>query len=426
MDTVAGPTQAYGLDATVQRHGDVLIGGSPLALFRLTPAGSRLIDRIASGAPVAGSPLIDRLVDAGVLHPRPAPDASPFTVADVTVVVPTLGPPAHLPDGEVLLVDDGSDPPVPGAAIRLDHNQGPAAARNAGLASVTTPLVAFVDGDVDTGAGDAWLEPLLAHFADPRVALVAPRVVTPGAGYEGDHSPLDLGPQPARIRAGTRVSYVPAAAIVCRTDVVREVGGFDATLRVGEDVDLVWRLDAAGWRCRYEPSVVVHHDPRPTWRGWLRQRVTYGRSAAPLAERHPGALAPLRMSGWSVATWALPAIGRPLAGAAVGFASAAALVKKLPHVPPRVAFTLAARGNLFAGTQLAQAVRRAWWPILAVAAFRSRSARRVLLASALAARHPLRVADDVAYSVGVWSGVIEARTIGPLVPHLAPWPGRRT
>ena len=40
---------------------------------------------------------------------------------------------------------------------------------------------------------------------------------------------------------------------------LREVDGFDPELRLGEDVDLVWRLDAAGWRCRYEPSVSVFH-----------------------------------------------------------------------------------------------------------------------------------------------------------------------
>ena len=77
------------------------------------------------------------------------------------------------------------------------------------------------------------------------------------ARYDAEHSPLDLGPEPARVRAGTRVSYVPAAAIVCRVDAIREIGGFDEALRFGEDVDLVWRLDAAGWRCRYEPVATV-------------------------------------------------------------------------------------------------------------------------------------------------------------------------
>ena len=74
--------------------------------------------------------------------------------------------------------------------------------------------------------------------------------------------------EPARVAAGTRVSYVPAAALVVRTEALRAIGGFDETLRVGEDVDAVWRLIDAGYRCRYEPSVVVHHRPRSTLSAW--------------------------------------------------------------------------------------------------------------------------------------------------------------
>ena len=100
-------------------------------------------------------------------------------------------------------------------------------------------------------------------------------------------------------------------------------------------VYLVWRLGEAGWRCRYEPAGEVFHEPRPDWSAWVRQRIDYGSSAAPLAHRHPGALAPIRMSGWSVATWVLAAVGRPLMGSVVGAGSAAALIRKLPEVPPR-------------------------------------------------------------------------------------------
>ena len=39
--------------------------------------------------------------------------------------------------------------------------------------------------------------------------------------------------------------------------------GFDADLRVGEDVDLVWRLVDAGWSVRYQPSVTVFHREPP-------------------------------------------------------------------------------------------------------------------------------------------------------------------
>ena len=415
----------YRLDSTVQVHGSTVIGGSPLKLFRLTAAGADLVARLAAGEAVTSSALTKALLDAGAIHPLPERGGPVST--DVTVVVPTLGGAAHAPPGAIV-VDDGSEPAVPGATVRLPINQGPGAARNAGLALVTTPFVAFVDSDVELP--DTWLEPLLAHFADDDIALVAPRVRTPVDDtrlgvYEHHNSPLDLGPEPARIRAGTRVSYVPAATIVCRTDAIRAIGGFDTTLRFGEDVDLVWRLERSGWICRYEPAVEVRHARRPDATSWLRQRVGYGSSAAALAKRHPGTLAPLRMSGWSVAAWALGAIGRPVSGALVGTGSSIALAKKLPDVPPLVAMRLAGLGNLRAGEQIGAAIRRAWWPLLIVAAWRSRSARLVLLAAALGARHPLRLADDLAYSIGVWSGMLTERTVEPLIPEIRSWPGRQ-
>ena len=248
--------------------------------------------------------LVDRLVDAGAIHPHHV--ASPYGTGDVTVVVPAfvLGESAlaeivRLCPGvaAVIAIDDASEPPVhavDGARVlRLRTNAGPAVARNAGLGAVTTPLVAFVDTDVRLQPG--WLDLLLPHFADRRVGLVAPRVASapgagPVAGYERGNSPLDLGPEPGRIAPGTRLSYVPAAAIVVRTDALRAIGGFDRSLRFGEDVDAVWRLIEAGWRCRYEPAVVVHHRPRGSWRGLIAQRISYGSSAAPLAKRHHGAL----------------------------------------------------------------------------------------------------------------------------------------
>ena len=393
--------------------------------------------------------MLDRFVEAGALHP--VHDAGPYTYSDVTVVIPALAtlPQFHL-GVRTIVVDDGSQPPLcrPDDAppsvtfVRLPKNAGPAAARNAGLASVTTALVAFVDADVEVSAG--WLQPLLAHFADPRVVLVAPRVRgsagnSPIARYEQAHSPLDLGDQPARIAAGTRVSYVPAAALLCRTDVVRAIGGFDEDMRVGEDVDLVWRLAALGHRCRYEPASTVDHRPRSSWAALLRQRLGYGRSAAALARRHPGALAPVRMSGWSAGVWALVAVRRPVWALALAAGTTVALARKLRDVPPKESVRLAGLGHLAAGRQLAQALTRVWWPLALVAAVFVPKTRTGLAAALIApvaveaarARSlaplrdaPVRWADETAYATGVWQGVLAEREVGPLVPRFTTWPRR--
>lgn len=440
---------AFRLDPSYRRYDRVVIAGSPLRLFRLSTAGQRVAEAMEQGQPLpqGHAKLTDRLVDAGAIHPDPT--ASSFTVADVTVVVPAFNSlPYGLDDRDrVIVVDDGSEPPLRTnqrhTAIRLETNRGPAAARNAGLAEVDTALVAFIDTDVDVT--DDWLEPLLGYFDDPRVALVAPRVrSTPGAThlahYESARSPLDLGEQPGRIAAGTRISYVPAAALLVRTDALRAIGGFDETLRTGEDVDAVWRLIEAGHRCRYEPAVVVRHRPRSTLSAWIRQRVTYGRSAATLDRRHPGTVAPLRISGWSAAVWGLVLLRRPGAAVIVASGTVIALRRKLNDLPAGESMRLAGLGHLYAGRQVASATTRAWWPLAALVVLFVPRSRLALAAAVLVPpvldwfgpRGPdelarfvaLRVADDVAYGTGVWMGAIQERRLGALAPKFTNWPGR--
>ncbi|HET7760890.1 MAG TPA: glycosyltransferase, partial [Phycicoccus sp.] len=247
----------------VRSGGRVLLGGSPLRVVRLTDAGAEVARQALDGEPVppgrGPSALVRRLLDGGLVHP--VPSTGPFGADAVTVVIPVRGevPPDLLaglgPVAAVVVVDDASPVPVtvpdrtptgaPVTVVRRPERGGPAAARNTGLAAVGTELVAFVDADCVPRPG--WLDGLLPHLADPRVAVVAPRIVPvaldSGAGvlarYEATRSALDLGPRPARVRARSRVSFVPSAALLARVEVLRGVGGFDADMAVGEDVDLV-------------------------------------------------------------------------------------------------------------------------------------------------------------------------------------------
>jgi mycofactocin system glycosyltransferase len=405
----------YRTDSTWLRTGEgrrIVLAGSPLRLFRLSEAGGRIADRLGQGDDVERSTLTNRLVGAGALHPAPRRGPSQWTLADVTIVTPQLDGTASK-DGRIT-VDDGSTPPIVGATTRLATNSGPAGARNAGRQLVDTELIAFVDADVDLdgrdGDGVSWLDTLLPHFDDPSVGLVAPRVL-------GDRrTSLDLGDESARIRAGTRVSYVPAAAILVRAAAFDDIGGFDQALRFGEDVDFVWRLDAAGWSCRYEPASSVWHAPRSSWAERLRQQVGYGSSAAPLSLRHPTALAPYRSTAWNAAAWVIGAFGHPLIGASLAIGGAATAVRRLPGVPAPTALRLAMQTQVASGRQLATAIRRVWWPILAVLVLLSPRARRVALAAALV--DPGAVPTDLAYGWGVWRGVRKTRSWKPIVPTL--------
>ena len=449
--------------------GRVVLGGDPVALMRLSTTGAAVLDRLlAGGSPETATEvgLLRRLVDRGIVVPEPTPGAEPYGTDDVTVVVPVrddadgvgrlLGSLAAAGDAlaEVIVVDDGSVEPAalvaavaterPGVTARLvrrDRSGGPAAARNDGAAQVHSPVIAFLDADCTVAPG--WLDPLLGHFEDEAVAVVAPRVVAvpsthPGAGSTGVwgvdelRSPLDLGVRPALVAPGRRVSYVPSAAMLVRTDVLDDVGAFDVSLRVGEDVDLIWRVVGSGRVVRYEPAARVSHEVRPDLRSFLRQRVAYGSSAALLDERHPGWVSPARLSRWSAVVAAGLLVGGP------GVPAAAALVAwtswslrgQLDGVPTRDVLRVGVGGHWSAVRQLLRSSLRVWWPLLVAAVPWSRRARRVLsaalaLAVAEALREgvrpvhtPLAVLDDMSYGAGVWLGCARRRSLGALLPDL--------
>lgn len=462
-------------DPSTQRSADgrSLLGGSPLRLLRFSEAGAAAVTSVLAGGPVpstgAEAAVARRLLDAGMAHPRPSA-APPLSVSvvvpvrdhatDLSVLLAALGE-ADLPVGtEVVVVDDGSRDPGAlatvvagrGRLLRHDRSLGPGAARDTGWRAATGDVIAFVDADVTPGEG--WPGRLLAHLADPAVAFVAPRVRSrPGPSllerYERHRSPLDLGPSEARVRPRSRVSYVPTAALVCRRTALEALDGFEPSMRVGEDVDLVWRAVEAGWTVRYEPSVEVVHRPRGSWPAAARQRASYGSAAAPLERRHPGCVAPVELSAWSLGAWVLGALGGTrgaLAGAATAVGSSLALAPRLRgrvDEPVATALRLGGGGTLHAGTWLARSVWRAWLPLALLGSLRSRRARRVTVAAAVvpalldrreAAREgdvtvdPLRwtllhAADQAAYCAGVWAGAVRCRSARALLPRLTGIPG---
>lgn len=443
--------------------GRLLLGGSPLRLFRISERARQLVERWKAGAPVgsgrAAQLLARRLVAAGAFTPRPGGAA--LGPGDVTVVVPVRDRPGKLDrlldalgELECIVVDDASaDAGATKEAaerhgarfVGLDTNVGPGGARNAGLACVHTALVAFVDSDCVPG--DGWLGPLLGHFDDPLVAGVAPRIVqAPGRRADGrppvlPRSSLDRGPEPGPVRPASRIPFVPSAALLVRVDAAPGSDLFDPTLRGGEDVDLVWRLAEAGWDVRYEPASTVAHDGPATLGSFLARRAFYGTTAAPLARRHGDALAPVHVSGWSLAVWTLAWARRPVLAQAVLAASMVVLARRMRGLvrdPVAVAAHIAGGGTTRAALPALGSLARAWSPALVLGLAFRRTRRASALALVLPAlgdwaadrdgAEPLRatalhVADDVAYGAGVWVGCARERTLVPLIPRIS-WQSR--
>ncbi|KAA0018387.1 mycofactocin biosynthesis glycosyltransferase MftF [Antrihabitans cavernicola] len=450
------------IDPSVRAYsgGRVLIGGSPTRMLKLAPSAAAMIgDGFLEVTDPHTAVVARRLLDSGVANPRPM--LLPST-DDVTVIVPLRNNAgglqrllAALRGHHVIVVDDGSDIPVEVPAgyggqcnvtvLRHDASRGPAAARNSGLRSATTEFVAFLDSDVVPRNG--WLEVMLGHFSDPAVALVAPRIVALDsdsnqlARYEHSRSSLDLGRREAAVRAHGPVSYVPSAAMLVRRRVLLDEGGFDETMHVGEDVDVCWRLEQAGWRLRYEPAAQVAHDHRVSFGEWFQRKMFYGTGAAPLAARHEGKVAPLAISPWTVAAVVLMATLTRL-GLLGAIAAMSITMLKLRKIfteldqPTRVAAIYVAQGFMAGLWQLASAMCRHYWPITVLAMIFSSRIRQIAIAMALAEgvadwlKHKetgglgpvtytaYKRIDDVAYGAGLWQGAVRARSVEALKPTL--------
>ncbi len=457
------------LDPSVRRlsNGRVLLGGRPIRLLKLSTKAAALVgegSRLSVRDDVTAA-IARRLLDAGVAHPRPRAGS---TGTDVTVAVPVRDRPeglerlltaigrtlGRLP---LLVVDDGSRDAVAvreicarhrATVLRHETSRGPAAARNTGLAVAMTPYVAFLDSDCLPQAG--WLDLLQPHLDDPLVAAAAPRIVASRTGltsrlaaYEAAASSLDLGPREGLVTPHGGIPYVPGVALLVRRTALAE--GYDETMHVAEDVDLVWRLVAGGWRVRYEPKAQVAHDHPRSPLKWARRRVFYGTGAADLAARHGSAVAPIVLSTWSAAAWLALLAGRrrgPLCAAAILAWAIARLARRMADVSDRtdvgLRWPLAARlvvlGTAFAGRQLASAAVRPYWPLSLLAAMTSRRARRwiglIAGVDALIAWVPhrrqvrlvgfilYRRLDDLAYGAGLWWGVARSRRLGALRPKI--------
>jgi GT2 family glycosyltransferase len=220
-----------------------------------------------------------------------------------------------LPDRPAVVVaDNGSADGTPAAirarfpqveVIELGENRG-AAARNAAVAALGTPYVAFSDDD------SWWAPGALSRAADvldahPPLGLLAARILV---GSQEDLDPvcaqMARSPLPAAPgAAGPAVLGFVACGAVVRREAFEQVGGFDARYGIGgEETPLAVDLAAAGWELAYVDSVVAHHHPagggeRPgrraamlrneVWSAWLRRpaRAAARRTAGLIARNGP-------------------------------------------------------------------------------------------------------------------------------------------
>jgi GT2 family glycosyltransferase len=218
---------------------------------------------------------------------------------------------------EVIVADNGSrDASVELArdwasrypAIRVidaSAKAGPAAARNVGVEVARGQFLAFCDADDVVQPG--WLHACATALAQADVV----------AGVFDLHSLNDAEecePAPA---ATSQLGFLPAglaANLAVRREAFTAVGGFDEVRFVGEDIDLCWRLQLAGYRFVVTAAAVVAKRERTNLRGVFARALAYGRCGPDLYRRYRAQGASRDFVG-SARSWvwlivSLPRLGR--------------------------------------------------------------------------------------------------------------------
>jgi glycosyltransferase involved in cell wall biosynthesis len=181
-------------------------------------------------------------------------------------------------------------------------------ARNTGAVNATSQIIAYTDDDVRLHP--RWLERLVSAFDTEEVmavtGLVLPAELETRAqlifeqqwGFGRGFSRIDFDSAffERNRDYGCPVWQIGAgASMAFRRRAFEEVGYFDERLDVGAagcsgDSEYWYRLLAAGWTCRYEPSAVAFHFHRRDYESLARQIFAYmrGHTAALLVqfERH--------------------------------------------------------------------------------------------------------------------------------------------
>lgn len=201
----------------------------------------------------------------------------------------------NYPDHEVILVDDGSTDTTPQIAqlhpnvryFRHQQNLGLSVARNTGLAAATGEIVAFTDADCR--ADEDWLYYLAGDLLNSEFAgLGGPNLLPPEDSRVAAAVMVSPG-GPAHVMLTDRqAEHIPGCNMAFYKWALTEVGGFDPIfLRAGDDVDICWRLEEAGYKIGFSPSAFVWHYRRSTIGAYLIQQHGYGAAEALLVQKHP-------------------------------------------------------------------------------------------------------------------------------------------
>ena len=200
----------------------------------------------------------------------------------------------NYPDYEVIVVNDGSKDRTLEISERYNYcriisqpNMGLSVARNVGAEAATGEIVAYTDSDCVADAD--WLNYLVAKMeASDLVACGGPNFPPPENSLVPAAVAVSPGGPTHVLLSDDVAEHIAGCNMAFRRDVLLALGGFDPVYRAaGDDVDICWRLQDAGYTIGFSPAAVVWHYRRNTVAAYIGQQRGYGKAEALVYSKHP-------------------------------------------------------------------------------------------------------------------------------------------
>ena len=198
-------------------------------------------------------------------------------------------------DYEVILVDDGSTDTTQQLAEQFPRvryfrhltNLGLSAARNTGIAAAEGEIVAFTDADCR--ADEDWLYHLISDLVSSEFAGMGGHNLLPSDDSLTAAAVMVSPGGPAHVMLTDReAEHIPGCNMAFFKNALVAIGGFDPIYcKAGDDVDICWRLQQAGYKIGFSPAAFVWHYRRSTVSAYLKQQRGYGEAEALLVRKHP-------------------------------------------------------------------------------------------------------------------------------------------
>jgi GT2 family glycosyltransferase len=209
---------------------------------------------------------------------------------------------------ELIVVDNGSDDHGPrianelGARVLIVPGVHIGALRNRGAAVASGEWLAFIDADIEMPAD--WLK-LLVEMEGRQGDVLGLDLDTPRQAPWFAQAWQRRSQRPGA-RPLHRVQWLPSANLLMRRTWFEQVGGFDESLRTGEDKDFSLRLRQAGAQLLLvNESLALHWGYEGSWLEWMSKELWRQGSHWQLLRSHGPSLRLLRFPALSIGAWCL-------------------------------------------------------------------------------------------------------------------------